>query len=198
MNDAETSRTLTTLGAVVLGFVLGQLAELIRSKRADRKVRKSTRTLIDLETARNRSLLSDYWGTVIACSDTWRGEDGVLNYAKVARALIKFPFPPLSKSVWLASFDKLASAYPAGELASLWETYQAFDQLKLLHGELQLLNREAEDAGRYTESRSDLPTGIISQLVGSAHFADGATHLAERFEAQARIALAGAYVEFPK
>ncbi len=65
MADSETTRTLTTLGAVILGFALGQVAEFFRSKRADRKLKKSTRALVELEMARNRSLLSEYWQSVI-------------------------------------------------------------------------------------------------------------------------------------
>lgn len=198
MGDPETTRSLTTLGAVILGFVLGQLAELIRSKRADRKLKGSTRTLVELEVERNRSLLSDYWRHVIVSSDSWRGEDGALNYIKVARAVIKFPFPPVGKSVWLASFNNLASAYSSRELPALWSSHEVFDQLRLLHGQMEFLNRDSADVGRYTESRSDLPTGILSQLVGSAHFASGAEHLAQQFETQMRNVLGQLYVEFPQ
>ncbi|MHB1334024.1 MAG: hypothetical protein ACYCY1_15650 [Sulfuriferula sp.] len=148
--------------------------------------------------ARNRSLLSGYWHSVIAAYDSWCEEDGALNHIKVARALIKFPFPPLSKSVWLASFDKLSSAYSPAELTTLWSTHEAVEQLRLLYSQIEFLSRDAEDVGRYTESRSDLPTGLLSHLVGSAHFADGAMHLAQQFELQVRTVLGEVYEVFPK
>lgn len=198
MSDPETIRSLTTLGAVILGFVLGQMAELIRSKRSDRKLKAATRALVELESARNCAQLANYWHRVIASYDSWREEDGALNYIKVARAVIKFPFPPVGKSVWLASFNNLASAYSPEELAALWSTHEAFDQLCLLYGQIELLDRKSEDVGRYSESRSDLPTGILSQLVGSAHFSSGAEQLAQQFETQMRSVLGQTFTEFPK
>ncbi len=197
MVDSEITRSLTTLGAVILGFVLGQVAELIRSKRTARKLKGSTRTLVELETARNRSLLSDYWSSVIASRDSWREKDETLNYIAVARALIKFPFPPIGKGVWLASFNNLASAYSPEELTALWTTHEAFDQLRLLYGQIEFLDRDAEGAGRYSESRSTLPTGILSALVGSAQFADDAKHFARKFETQMRSVLGQTFIEFP-
>lgn len=198
MNDPETIRSLTTLFAVILGFILSQIAEWFRSKKSSRKIKASTQTLVDLEVARNRSMLADYWHRVAVADDSWRDENGALKYIKVARSIIKVPFPPVGKNVWLASFSNLALSYSSEALTELWSSHEAFDQLRDLYGQLESLERNSEDVGRHSESRSDWPTGILSKLVGSAHFANKAEHLAQQFEARMRCALGNSFVEFPQ
>ena len=197
MNDTETIRSLTTLVAVVLGFILGQIAEWLRSRKSGRKLIETTQTLVALELARNHSMLIDYWRRVASAYDPCHAENGVLNYIKVARAVIKFPFPPIGKNVWLASFNKLPLAYSPETLTELWSSYEAFEQLQMLYEQLESLERNSEDAGRYSESKGDWPTGILSQLVGSAHFSNRAEHLAQQFEIQMRCALGSLFIELP-
>lgn len=195
--DAELLRSVTTLCAVILGFVLGQVAELFRTRRTSRKVSVATRAIVELEVEQNRAILSDYWHKVIASYDSWREEDGAVNYIRLARAVIKFPFPPIGKSVWLASLGNLASSYSPEALTELWVTHGAFDHLSVLHRQLEMLEQGSENVGRHAESRTDWPQGILSTIVGSAHFANGAEHLAREFEIKMRGALRQSFVDFP-
>lgn len=195
--DAELLRTVTTLSAVILGFVLGQVAELFRTRRTSRKASAATRAIVELEIAQNRTMLSDYWHKVIASCDSWRETDGAVSYIKLARAVIKFPFPPIGKSVWLASLGNLTSSYSPGALAELWGTHEAFDRLSVLRRQMEVLEQDSESAGRHAESRNDMPLGILSTLVGSAHFANSAELFAREFETQMRAALKQSFVNFP-
>lgn len=195
--DAELLRSVTTLCAVILGFVLGQVAELFRTRRTSQKVSVATRAIVELEVEQNRAMLSDYWHKVIASYDSWREEDDAVNYIKLARAVIKFPFPPIGKSVWLASFGNLASSYSPEALSELWGTHGAFDHLSVLHRQMEILEQGSESAGRHAESRNDLPLGFLSTLVGSAHFANSVEHLAREFEVKMRCALRQSFVDLP-
>lgn len=195
--DAELLRSVTTLCAVILGFVLGQVAELFRTRQTSRKASAATRTIVELEMEQNRAMLSDYWHKVITSYDSWREEDGAVNYIKLARAVIKFPFPPIGKSVWLSLLGNLASSYSPGELTELWGTHETFDHLSVLRRQMEILEQGSESAGRYAESRNDLPLGFLSTIVGSAHFANGAEHLAREFEIKMRGALRQSFVDFP-
>lgn len=153
--DAELLRTVTTLSAVILGFVLGQVAELFRTRRTSRKASAATRAIVELEIAQNRTMLSDYWHKVIA------------------------------------------SSYSPGALAELWGTHEAFDRLSVLRRQMEVLEQDSESAGRHAESRNDMPLGILSTLVGSAHFANSAELFAREFETQMRAALKQSFVNFP-
>lgn len=195
--DAELLRSVTTLCAVILGFVLGQVAELFRTRRTNKKASTATRIIVELEVEKNRAMLSDYWHKVIASYDLWREEDGAVNYIKLARAVIKFPFPPIGKNVWLASLGNLASSYSPEALTELWGTHEAFDHLLVLHRQMEVLEQGSDSAGRHAESRNDWPQGVLSTLVGSAHFANGAEHLARAFETKMRNALSLSFVDFP-
>jgi len=115
-------QAMITLGAVVLGFTLGQFAEWLKSSNSEKKKAKSLQALIDLEVAKNISQVSAYWDKVLTSNDDLLDEDGDFKSVSLANFVATNPFPVLSLIAWRANLGEIASVYTVKEMEKLWGT----------------------------------------------------------------------------
>lgn len=92
----EIFRSITTLGAVMLGFILGQASEWFKSRKKAKKQRSSVRQLIRLETTNNVSHLINFRNSILEKEESWALDDGTFMYVKLADQASRVPFPPIT------------------------------------------------------------------------------------------------------
>lgn len=150
MIDLETMRSLTTLGAVVLGFVLGQTSEWIKSRKKARKQSKAVRQLIQLETKNNICHIQKLWSAILERKDSWNSEDGTFLYSQLADQASRVPFPPLTTDAWLANLSEVTAAYTEYELEAMWKFQRDLERILSLHAFFCEAQSERRDSSRHS------------------------------------------------
>lgn len=197
MNDSDFTKALITLSAVTLGFVLSQLADWYRGRRATIVEKQSVRKLVELETNYNTALLEKFWSDVISIEKNWVDANNELNPLKVSFELVRCPFPKLSSKVWESNLGKVSSAFSGGEITQLWDKYKNDEQLSLLHQELRRRDKKSDDNGKLRESMSGIDSGgVLAETISSAHFAVDTLGICERFIELIKVQL-GSKFKYP-
>ena len=129
----EIFRSITTLGAVMLGFILGQTSEWFKSRRKAKKQRSSVRQLIRLETTNNVSHLINFRSSILEKEESWASDDGTFMYVKLADQASRVPFPPITMEAWRANLGEVASVYDETELERMWCLQRDLERLQALH-----------------------------------------------------------------
>lgn len=179
MADTETLRTITTLGAVMLGFMLGQTSEWVKSKRKAKKQRISVRRLIQLETVNNISRLNRFMSSVLEkmSSDS---EDGEFMYVQFADQVSRIPFPPITTEAWRANLGEVASVYDESELERMWCFQRDLEQLHSLH--LFFCEAQSERMAMERLATSEYGHGALRSLIGGNRFANSVEEPAKIFK----------------
>ena len=168
MAEKEIIRAVITIGAVFLGFILGQVSEWIKSIRFFRQKKRSIRKLIDLEVGENISQIKTYWDKLLKSREAWESEKGKLNWVQLAEDVANDPFPIISDNAWVANIGEVSSAYNESELVELWDIYNNINKLYSLH----LFFVEAADERRDTDRFYYETHGSgMGTLIGGTNFA---------------------------
>lgn len=165
MAEQDIVRAITTFGAVVLGFGLGQVSEWIKSKKASRKKEQSLRQLINLETENNVFEIKSYWNKIIGSYDSWESENGKFKFVQLAKAAASNPFPFLSTDVWKANLGEVASVYSESELNKLWHFQKKLERLSSLYIYFSEARDEKNETNRFHG-------GSMGNIVSTYGFAD--------------------------
>jgi len=107
MTEQEIVRALITAGAVVLGFVLGQVSEWVKTRKASHRKECSIKKLISLEVNQNISHVKYNWTKVIESHGTWETEDGKFMFTQLVKAAANTPFPMLSSNAWESNIGEI-------------------------------------------------------------------------------------------
>lgn len=181
MNDSETMRSVTTLGAVVLGFLLGQTSEWFKSRRKAENQRKSVRRLIGLETKNNISHIQSFWNAILERKESWNSEDGAFLYAQLADHASRVPFPPLTTDAWRTNLGEVANAYTESELEEMWILQRELERILSLHAFFCEAQSERRDSSRFSHSVNGSSVfGAISSGIG---FSESVKDPAREFKA---------------
>lgn len=180
--SAEVIRALTTLGGVVLGFALSQVAEWVKYGRRTESRRRSIRALIALEAGSNCSSIRHFWNAILARRQRWVGDNGAFEFVALAQVASTVPFPPLDVSAWQANLAEVASAYSESELERLWELHRALHRLQSLHCFFCEASNERKDS--YKSARAEGHVGLAA-MTSSLGFSDSVTGPAEQFKSLA-------------
>lgn len=81
--DMKYINPMTTIIAVVIGFVLAEGASWLRARSESKGAANTTRSLVEMEIESNKRLLFEYWRTIIASTDKWYSQEGQFNYVKL-------------------------------------------------------------------------------------------------------------------
>lgn len=167
MSDPETMRSVTTLGAVFLGFLLGQASEWFKLRRKAKKQRDSVRRLIELETKNNVYLIQKFRNAILEKKEIWNSEDGSFLYNQLAEQASRVPFPPLTTDAWRANLGEVAAAYTESELEAMWTLQRELKRILFLHNFFCEAQNERRDTIRFSHSVHGSPAvGAIMSGVG--------------------------------
>ncbi|WP_423459469.1 hypothetical protein [Ottowia sp. VDI28] len=180
MSDLETMRSITTLGAVLLGFLLGQASEWFKSRRKAKKQKESVRRLIELETKNNVSLIQKFWNAILERKENWDSEDGSFLYAQLADQASRIPFPPLTTDAWRANLGEVAIAYTEPELEAMWKLQRELDRILSLHAFFCEAQNERRDASRFTHTAHG--SSAMGAIISSFGFSDSVMEPAREFK----------------
>lgn len=180
MSDPETMRSFTTLGAVVLGFLLGQTSEWFKSRRKASKQRRSVRRLIELETRNNISHINKFWDTIIKENEIWKSKDGSFLYVQLAYQASRAPFPPLATDAWLANLGEISSSYTESELEEMWNFQRVIERIHSLHAFFCEAQVERRNSRRHSHAMDG--TAVMGVLVSGADFSESVREPAKEFK----------------
>ena len=174
-------RSLTTLGAVVLGFVLGQTSEWFKSRRKARKQKNAVRRLIELETKNNVSLIQHLWNAILERRDSWNSEDGAFLYAQLADQASRVPFPPLTTDAWRANLGEVAAAYTESELEAMWKLQRKLERILSLHVFFCEAQSERRDSSRHSHVVHG--SSAVGAIISGLGFSESVKEPAKEFKA---------------
>lgn len=181
MSDLETMRSVTTLGAVVLGFVLGQTSEWFKSQRKAKKQKKAVRRLIELETKNNISHIQHFWNAILERKESWNSEDGAFLYAQLADQASRVPFPPLTTDAWRANLGEVAAAYREPELEAMWRLQRELERILSLHAFFCEAQSERRDSSRFSHAVHG--NSAVGAIISGFGFSDSVKEPAKEFKA---------------
>jgi hypothetical protein len=184
MSDPEMTRSITTLGAVELGFALGQAAEWVKSWRKAKKQKKTVRRLIELETKNNLSHIQQFWKVVLERKEDWNAEDGEFLYGLLADQASRVPFPPLTTDAWQANLGEVASAYTESELEAMWKLQRDLKRIQSLHSVFCDAQSERQDSSRM------LGYSAMGAIISGSEFAEAVREPAKELKALTESVLA--------
>lgn len=173
MPGTEMIRPITTLGAVVLGFALGQASDFIKVRRQAKKRRLGVRRLIALEAAHNIVLAREFWESILSNEETWETEDGKFSYARLALHASQTPYPQIKTAAWHANLSEVVSTYGEDELEKIWRFQVDLERLYSLHAFFCQASEERRDTKQFSHAAHRNP--IMGNLVGHLQF-NGAVH----------------------
>lgn len=180
MSEPETIRSVTTLGAVVLGFALGQTSEWFKSRRKAKKQKKAVRRLIELETKENVSRIGHFWNATLAKKEEWKSEDGEFLYGQLADQVSRIPFPPIAVDAWHANLGEVASAYTEHELVGMWRLQRDIERLQALYAFFCEAQSERRESSRFSHAVHGHP--FIGSMVSGIGFAEAVKEPAKEFK----------------
>ncbi|MDT7042625.1 hypothetical protein [Candidatus Nitronereus thalassa] len=179
MNEQEALRSFTTLGAVILGFLLSQISEWVKSKRKSDKKRLAIRSLIELETKNNISYISEFWQSILASKEKWNDEGGAFLYVQLAEQASRKPFPQLTTDAWKANLGEMPTVYSQVELEKLWKLQRNIERLLSLHYFFCEAREEKMETSRFYKGLNKSSVGMIFSQLG---FTDSVLELAKEFK----------------
>lgn len=180
VNDSEILRSITTLGAVFVGFILGQISEWIKSTKKSKKQKNSVRKLIELEIKNNIKHVENFWKWIIESDNEWKSEDGSFRYVKLADKATLTPFPPLTTAAWGANLNEVTKAYTEHELEAIWDFQRKLEHVRSLYNffcESQN-NRKEYRINSYASRHNP----AIGSLIGSINFSESVYESAKEFK----------------
>ncbi len=180
MSDIEMVRPVTTLGAVVLGFVLGQASDFIKVRRQAKKRRLGVRQLIALEAGHNILLVREFWQSIISNEETWETEDGEFSYVRLALHASQTPFPQINTGAWSANLGEVVSTYAKDELEKIWRFQVDLERLCSLHDFFCQANDERRDTRQFSHAAYGNP--MMGNLTGSIQFSGAVNEPAKEFK----------------
>ncbi len=182
MDNKTIGEFILTLTSVVLGFVLGQSAEIFKYFKENREKKKSIRQLIDLELNKNNELLKGYWFDISKKEKYWYNDKNEFNFVKLGYSINDIPFPRLSRIVWDNNINTVPSVYKREEIKRLWDIYECYELLFEIKEYLFLKENEAEDVGLRSANKLKRDGGWVSNMFKSMHFGSDASALTKRFK----------------
>lgn len=132
MNNSELIRTISTLGAVLLGFALAQFADWIKSKKNAKKNKKAVRCLISLEVNSNIMYIRDFQKNIFEDTSLIK-PDGDFPYSALADRAARISFPPITVAAWQANLKEVATTYTETELEAIYSFQNKLARLNSLH-----------------------------------------------------------------
>lgn len=125
---------------VVVGFLLGQVANVTGWLISSRKEKRLIRLLVALEINQNLALLRDYWHNVALPpddeeTDKARGVKRVpeIEADRLARRAVEIPLPVLSNKALNSQLANLPKALDEEKIKLTWHVYEQLDQVQALH-----------------------------------------------------------------
>lgn len=180
MNDHMIVQSVTTLGAVVLGFVLGQVSEWIRYRSRTKAKRKAIRRIIELETRNNISHIQNFWNTILARKTSWTSEDGGFPHAQLAEEISRVPFPPLTTAAWAANLGDIASVYSQYELEAMWRHQRDLERLESYYIFFCEARHERQETNRFSQAMHG--KSIMGTMIGGIGFLESVKEPAKEFK----------------
>ncbi len=159
MASSEYISPIATVAAVIVGFILSQISEQIKSGQKSRKESVSIKKLIELEISKNSVALHGYLNGILKddnCEE--KGEFSAYTFGKRVEVA---PFPTLSLDVWKSQLAKLPNIYTTTELSGLWNYFQAIEEIWLLHEHIcEAHNQASVSASRSSVSGNHFAYGL--------------------------------------
>ncbi len=179
VSNQEIIRALINIGAVILGFLLGQISDWVKTKRVNSMKKRSVRKLISLEVTQNIDRVESYWEKVLGSHEIWVGENKEFMYIQLAEAAAKNPFPLLLKDSWNANLNEITSAYSEEELEKIWNFHSDLERLSSLYVFFCEAVDEKKDTNRFHNATHGAGFGMIMSGLG---FADSVRDHAPEFK----------------
>lgn len=170
-----------TAFGVVLGFLLSKLGDLWKEHRSDKKTSTSVRTLISLETERNKGSRVDYWTKVGESHETWSSQEGEFSWGELASSISGVPFPVLPRRCWESNLQYVAAVYSESEIETYWELYAAFSKLETLWGHLVKLDTDRKESAHRINMQGDVGGGVMGHMISTLDYAENAIPRAKEF-----------------
>ena len=159
---------LFALVGTIVGFVLSEVATLLRARRDDKRVAASVRIMLGLEIGSNLGMVNDLWSRI---EQPVPGDRSPQAQKLVqARRLVQLPVPSFSNDAYRSQLGLLPKAANAAEIARVVEIYDRLKRIEALRGEMQVLAREQEDelrAATKQEAGFSGPSRLLSYFPSS-------------------------------
>ncbi|MDX6498102.1 MAG: hypothetical protein QOG23_1362 [Blastocatellia bacterium] len=136
---------------VVVGFLLGQVANVTGWLISSRKEKRLSRLLVALEINQNLALLRDYWHNVALPpnveTDKARGVTRVpeIEADRLARRAVEIPLPVMSNKALNSQLAVLPKALDEKTIRLTWHLYEQLDQVVALHAWLVEIMSNSSD-----------------------------------------------------
>ncbi len=136
---------------VVVGFLLGQMANVTEWLISSRKENRLIRLLVALEINQNLALLRDYWHNVTLPPDEEmdraRGVTRVpeIEADRLARRAVEIPLPVLSNKALNSQLAGLPKALDEKTIKLTWHVYEQLNQVEALHAWLVEIMSSSSD-----------------------------------------------------
>tara|TARA_R110002167_G_scaffold245742_2_gene451134 strand:+ start:759 stop:1337 length:579 start_codon:yes stop_codon:yes gene_type:complete len=180
LTEQEIVRALITVGAVILGFLLGQFSDWQKTKKASSSKERSIKKLISLEIKLNISRVKNYWDKVLDSHETWETDDGGFMYTQLAEAAVKNPLPLLTSNAWKSNLGEIVAVYNETELEKLWDFQNKLERLYSLHSFFADAVNERRETRRFHDATHGSGAGMF---ISSFSFVGSVNNHAPEFKA---------------
>jgi hypothetical protein len=124
--------------AAILGFLVSELGNWYRNKKAREEKTQSVRTLISLEIEKNIELITKFRNYLDKTNETLYDADKIT----LSRLLIKRPMPSLDTIMWKKQGSFLPIAFTEEEIISISKLNNYLEALKSIHAQLTYFDAE--------------------------------------------------------
>src|SRR5258706_843157 len=138
--------------AVVVGFLLGQVANVTGWLISSRKEKRLSRLLVALEINQNLALIRDYWHNVALPPDMETDKArGVttrvpeIEADRLARRAVEIPLPVMTNKALHSQLAVLPKALDEKTIRLTWHLYEQLDQVVALHAWLVEIMSNSSD-----------------------------------------------------
>ena len=185
MEIKETSGFLFTLISILFGFLLGVGYDWFKWFRERKEIKKSVRTLIELEIEKNKSLLINFWALVAKHDNYWYNSINVFLIENLAFAINDVPLPNISISAWDKNLSLIPITYKKDELKSIWKTYEQIELIVQLKEHLFYIESASENIASRIENQSikNNVAGILGNVIKSQYYKEDTQTLSQIFKA---------------
>ncbi len=161
--ESDTIRAITTLSAVVLGFLLSQLSEYFRRRRETKKQKENVRHLVQKEVRQNIELIRDFWTLIIDRLEDANSEKGAGQTSTLAKILGRSPLPHLSIHVWNSNLNEIPRTFSKDEIDRLWKFYQLLLEIEQRKVFFDKANESRVQSIQHARATRGAASGFISE-----------------------------------
>ena len=136
--ESELITIISTLGAVLLGFLLSQFSEYIRVIKENNIQKGNIHNLIGKETKQNIKLITEFWTLISLRLEEASPKEESARIKILAKIIGRSPSPHICTHVWHSNLNEIPRFFSQLEIDKLWSFYELLLEVKRKKNSLSL------------------------------------------------------------